>query len=380
MKALKIVFALLFIVCQGQAQNKWLSISEALFQKKIKISKVDVSGLGGNNVRMEIMNLSNENLNIYLEPGLTIEPALTEFQTLLLTDSLMIATKPWVKATAIFTAFCIEPSDMGPRNLAKYLNIKMANPDLKQLALLIGKCEVLNRQSLIWDYIKLVPEYTIHLKQKAEIYKTVLTDFFRINRPKSKLSFMMAEEEKVYVPREAVSIASDLSFMSEEDLTLSFSILTEQGDTVRKVFERKNYPKGTHLIKFGFSDFYPKTTKFRAQLTKPNGEIFKEVLVDETAPYEEKDVHSIKYNYEFLTKQPLTDVAIIVRLSNGEKLMTLKKYSTLNGAYHTVAVIFNHYYKPETKFILELVGADGKVYDRTEFDAYKNSKKLYKEW
>jgi hypothetical protein len=177
-----------------------------------------------------------------------------------------------------------------------------------------------------------------------------------------------------------VSIAANFSFMNDEPITLSFFIEPEDGSPVRTIFENKTYESGAHLIKFGFSDFYEEGTNFVAKLVDQNGDVFKSVTVNEHSPYEEKDIHQIRYNYTFTIRAPLEHMRVLLKNSEGDYLMKLKDYPKLGVAYHNLAVQFYHYEKPDSKFILEVVDAEGKVYDRTEFDAYRRTKKLYQEW
>ena len=363
-----------------QAKTVTLPFLDAVRLKKIRWSKTSVEGLAADNLHLELLSLSNDSLQIYFEPGLIFEPEKEAFQTLLLADSSGVMVFPREFATASLRGYCTESSDMGPRNVAGYRALRRAPADLEEFAWLLYKAVGDGKQGLIWGYQNREPSLAIYLKPKREHYRENFTAFFDRNRPGTALAFTDITEELKPAPRHVVSIAANLAFMTAEDRVLSLNVLTGDGQIVRSYFHNKHYDAGAHVIEFGFSDFYPEGSKFKAVLLNENGEVFKELWVDENTPFEEMEVHQIRYNYSYVIKQKLENVTLSVYHENGDRLMTLKKFSVLNMAYHQLQIIFTHYFDPKTRFILEMTDEQGKVYDKTEFDAYGKTRKLYQEW
>ncbi|MGM0579595.1 MAG: hypothetical protein ACQETL_02870 [Bacteroidota bacterium] len=186
--------------------------------------------------------------------------------------------------------------------------------------------------------------------------------------------------EVLTVEEEVASIATQLLFRNDEDIALSLQVIDEEGEIVRKYFENKTYSAGAHSIVIGFSDFYPKETVFRVQLIDQNGAIYQEMEVTEDTPYEEKEIYEVKFNYKFTVREKLNNMKILLKTEEGELVSQLKNYDELSVAYHNVKITFNHYYDPNQSFILELVDENEKVYDRTQFQAMRQGKKLYSEW
>lgn len=376
-------FLLLLFTFSGsflQAKTVTLPFLDAIKLKKIRLSKTSVEGLASDNLRLEMLSLSNDSLQIYFEPGLIFEPEKEAFQTLLLADSSGIMIYPREFATAALHGYCTESSDMGPRNVAGYRALRRAPEDLEEFAWLLYRAVGGGKQGLIWGYQNREPSLTIYLKPQREHYRKDFTDFFERNRPGTTLTFTDIAEELKPASRHVVSIAANLPFMTDEDRVLSLNVMAGDGQIVRSYFQNKRYYAGAHIIEFGFSDFYPAGAKFRAQLVNETGEVFKEMWVDENTPFEEMEVLQIRYSYSYAIKQKLENVTLAVYHENGDRLMTLKKFPVLNMAYHQLQIVFTHYFDPKTKFILELADERGKVYDKTEFDTYGKTRKLYQEW
>lgn len=363
-----------------QAKTVSLSFLDAIKLKKIRLSKTTVGGLVSDNLRLEMLSLSNDSLQIYFEPGLIFEPEKEAFQTLLLADSSGIMLFPREFATASLHGYCTESSDMGPRNVAGYRALRKAPEDLEEFAWLLYRAVGDGKQGLIWGYQNREPSLAIYLKPQRQRYREDFIEFFERNRPATALAFTDITEDLKPAPRQVVSIAANLPFMTDEDRVLSLNVLSEAGQVVRSYFKNKHYFAGAHVIEFGFSDFYPEGSRFKAELVNETGEVFKEIWVDENTPFEEMEIHQIRYSYSYAIRQKLENVTLSVYHENGDRLMTLKKFPALNMAYHQLQIVFTHYFDPKTKFILELADEQGKVYDKTEFDAYGKTRKLYQEW
>ncbi len=375
------LLVLLFFVASDLLANKVsLPFFEAIALKKIRLKTTTVDGLGDNNIQLDLLSLSNDSLQIYFEPGLMFEPENEKFQTLLLADSAGFMVYPREHLTVSLHGYCTESSDMGPRNVAGYRGIRYAPDDLQMLAKLISVAVAYDQQGLIWGYQNRAAQLNISLKTGKEKYEEGFNAFFASHRPGTSLTFDVQPEEVKPEPRHVVSIAANFPFMTDENRVLSLLISTEDGQVVRRYFQNKSYFAGAHILQFGFSDYYPEGTKFKAQLVNDLGEVFKEIWVDETTPFEEMDVHQIRYSYAYVIKKNLKNLTLTAYHENGEKVSVLKRFPEVRIAYHQLQLVFTHYFDPKTKFILELTDEEGKVYDKTEFDAYGKTKKLYQEW
>ncbi len=379
-RSLFFLFLVTFFAFSAFASKVTISFADAIKLKKVKLHSTKVEGLGGGNITIQMLSLSKDSLLIYFEPGLMFEPENEAFQSLLLADSTGVLAFPREYVSASLHGYCTESSDMGPRNLARYSSFRLAAPDLQELAWLTYRAVATDQQGLVWAYQNRSADYRIYLRADRDKFRENFSDFFARNRPGMQVTYEVQPEEVKPVPRPVVSIAANFPFMTDTDRVLSLNILSESGQVVRRYFQNKRYFAGAHILQFGFSDFYEPGSRFQAQLVSADGAVFKEMWVDESTVMEEMDVHEIRYNYGFVIKQRLENLTLTAYHENGERLITLQEFPAMSVAYHQLRIVFTHYFDPKTKFILELADKNGKVYDKTEFDALGNSKKLYQEW
>lgn len=353
-----------------------ISVVDALKGGKIRLGTVEAHGLQQNNVSVVVQNLTSLPINLLFGSGLLISPNDEHFQPLLHVDSVVMAMGARSVSTIRLTGYCTRPSLMGPRTKAEYRHFSFADDGLFQLAKLMFEQKINNsRQSLIWAYVDRAE--TITLPDWDEESKAKIKLFFNQYLPQTRLEYVAMP---VFVPPHIVSIASNFAFMNEERLNLSLKLYSIEGRYIKSVFENGIYEPGAHVIKFGFNDFYPEGTKFIAKLEMDNGETFKESIIDEFTPYQNMDVHQLSYNYRFTVRKLISNAVITVFGPNKEKITTIKKYETLLPAYHNLNFSFYHYFDPKDKFTVELRDSEGKLYDSTEFDVLKKTKKLYAEW
>jgi hypothetical protein len=355
--------------------NTPISLLDAIKLKKISIQQVESNGLGSDNVSLTVKSLSNTPLSLLFEPGLMIIPDDKDFQKLLHTDSVGFFVSARGVAIIKLTAYCTQPSNMGPRPIAGYNTFQQADEQLNDLAKLIFKHQLESRQSLIWEVVRKSSHYKFSTVN--ELAQDGIKSYFEKFQPTAKLTF--GDKNPIYAGN-IVSIAANFVFTNETAMSLNFEIQKEDGQFYKKVFENKKYEAGSHIIKFGFSDFFPKETQFKARLTDSAGNVVQEMTVDENTPYIEMEIHSVSYAYKFTVKKLIKNASIILYQPNGEQLRVLKTFEILQPAYHNLNFSFNHYFDPKSKFIVELVDSEGTVYDKTEFDAYRATKKIYQLW
>lgn len=369
------LLAFLFVLSLQHLFGNSISLIDAIKLKKVTIQQVTTEGLGESNVSVIVKSLSNDQISLFFEPGLMIIPDDKDFQKLLHTDSIVFLITARGTSTINLTAYCTQPSNMGPRPIAGYNTFLQADEQLNELAKLIFKYQLESRQSLIWEVIRKSSHYKFSTTD--ELAQAGIKSYFEKFQPKAKLTF--GDKSPIYAGN-IVSIAANFVFTNETAMNLNFEILKEDGQFYKKVFENKKYEAGAHIIKFGFSDFFPKETQFKARLTDVDGNVVEEMMVNENTPYTEMEIHSVSFAYKFTVKKSIKNASIILYKPNGEQLRVLKTFETLQPAYHNLNFSFNHYFDPKSKFVVELVGGDGTVYDKTEFDAYRATKKIFQMW
>ena len=230
-------------------------------------------------LQMELVNHTNQPLQLEMEEGYMMEPAEPGYQALLMTQPLLITLQPKGKSKQFIYAMCAQLSMSLPNAKIQYKIGKKAPDALLKMAQYIAKNKYQNSaaQRAVWSLSDNSPilsissekeNVTANLQQFVANLKGVnLEQLKRENQNKSMAQVMYAFN----------SSKSDRNIIFKNDTASMVSVgyYSEQGELLKPIIETTQFIDGHHSIRYNPFPLSLTNKRYSVRMIK-DGEVFKE--------------------------------------------------------------------------------------------------------
>jgi hypothetical protein len=290
MKKLVVLF-LPLILFSVIAFGDTITLSQAL---KLKMISVAVTGAPvdenansytpsytGECIQMEVINLTDKDIKVFLEAGQFLNPEDTTVQRMIITKDQMIAIQK--KQTKISKAFamCSQLLNHAPKTDTKFNVGKKAEGKLLELAQLISKNNFQSNaaQSAIWAMTDNDNIYNIYSDNKEET--KILRSFVKEAKGLTNVDvdgnapFKLDEEaEGTYVKYAKGKLNGSFEFELKKDTPLNLTLYNEEGTAIRKTLQNYTFKAGQNTLTYEFTYNNIPVGNYRLKLYDDKGTIF----------------------------------------------------------------------------------------------------------
>ena len=239
-----------------------VNLKEAIANKQIS---VEVTGSNYDSIpsslrngfapkmQMTVSNLSNEPLDIDLDPGYMLEASESGYQAMLLTQAVALKLNGNEKKRNYLYAMCTEISKSGPNSSLHYRVADLAKPALLQMATFIASKKYLvhGAQQAVWSISDDLPISSItdadpviqkDLQQQAASIKGVHFDELK-NEYERRKGVQMAAFDGQKLDR-------NITFSVKDTALVSVGFYDGQGNLIRPIFNNRLFREGKHSIRY----------------------------------------------------------------------------------------------------------------------------------
>lgn len=284
-----LVLTLPFILFSVFASGDTITLSQAL---KLKMINIAISGAPvdensnsytpsytGECIQMEVENLTDKDIKVFLEAGRFLNPEDTTVQRMIITKDQMIAVQK--KQTKISKAYamCSQLLNHSPKTDTKFNLGKKAEGKLLELAQLISKNNFQSNaaQSAIWAMTDNDNIYNIYSdnKEETKILRTFVKEAKGLTDVDGNAPFKLDEEaEGTYVKYSKGKLTGSFEFDLKNDTPMDMALYNESGEQIWKWSKTYTFLSGHNTLNYEFDFNHIPIGNYHLKVTDDKGTIF----------------------------------------------------------------------------------------------------------
>jgi len=234
-------------------KSKTISLEQAIADGKISAEVVSLGGHSGTCAKLIVTNLKGKSMNIEVPAGTLLEPEDAADQTLIVTETRMLALKQSRKSYFKLDGFCTEASDSSPSEGSMFaLNATKDEKLVKLMDYLQTKPELLKNEDLIQHTVWAITNdnsgvSSIHDREHAEEtarLRELVCEMTGKENVWYNTSTKISQDEARMIVLDPIAISGELNIVLDAPKTMKGEVVNEQNEVVFKQSNDAKLPAG----------------------------------------------------------------------------------------------------------------------------------------
>lgn len=230
-------------------------------------------------LQMELVNNTNQELNLEMEEGFLMEPTEKGYQVLLMTQPLIVKLKPKSKEKQFIYAMCAQLSMSSPSSKIKYKVGKKSSGALLELAQYIAKnrCQYFAAQEAVWSLTDNSPILSIH-SENLNIQnglQAFVANLKGVNLEQLKKENAYNNLAQIMAVYNGKQFDRNIVFNTDTAHIISVGYYSQSGELLKPIIEDVLVKDGAHSIRYNPFPLSLTNKRYSVRMIK-DGEIFRE--------------------------------------------------------------------------------------------------------
>ncbi|HRN94923.1 MAG: hypothetical protein M9931_08085 [Chitinophagales bacterium] len=230
-------------------------------------------------LQMELVNNTNQELNLEMEEGFLMEPTEKGYQVLLMTQPLIVKLKPKSKEKQFIYAMCAQLSMSSPSSKIKYKVGKKSSGALLELAQYIAKnrCQSFAAQEAVWSLTDNSPILSIH-SENLNIQnglQAFVANLKGVNLEQLKKENAYNNLAQIMAVYNGKQFDRNIVFNTDTAHIISVGYYSQSGELLKPIIEDVLVKDGAHSIRYNPFPLSLTNKRYSVRMIK-DGEIFRE--------------------------------------------------------------------------------------------------------
>ncbi|OJV27065.1 MAG: hypothetical protein BGO32_11445 [Bacteroidetes bacterium 37-13] len=230
-------------------------------------------------LQMELVNNTNQELNLEMEEGFLMEPTEKGYQVLLMTQPLIVKLKPKSKEKQFIYAMCAQLSMSSPSSKIKYKVGKKSSGALFELAQYIAKnrCQSFAAQEAVWSLTDNSPILSIH-SENLNIQnglQAFVANLKGVNLEQLKKENAYNNLAQIMAVYNGKQFDRNIVFNTDTAHIISVGYYSQSGELLKPIIEDVLVKDGAHSIRYNPFPLSLTNKRYSVRMIK-DGEIFRE--------------------------------------------------------------------------------------------------------
>jgi len=230
-------------------------------------------------LQMELVNNTNQELNLEMEEGFLMEPTEKGYQVLLMTQPLIVKLKPKSKEKQFIYAMCAQLSMSSPSSKIKYKVGKKSSGALLELAQFIAKnkYQSFGAQEAVWSLTDGSPILSIH-SENLNIQnglQAFVANLKGVNLEQLKRENAYNNLAQIMAVYNGKQFDRNIVFNTDTAHIISVGYYSQSGELLKPIIEDILIKDGAHSVRYNPFPLSLANKRYSVRMLK-DGEIFRE--------------------------------------------------------------------------------------------------------
>lgn len=339
----------------------YIELGEAVKQKLVKAVVLGVGGYSGKSIEVRVQNLTQNEVNLRIEPGRIFENEDSSYQDLMLMEAIQFTLAPGKGKRAQLQGMCTESHNACPRQGQPYTLGEISNGPLKELAALAAAYQYHNStvQCAVWTLANnnsiddIYGEDTVMTHRVADIVSRAigkpLKYFHLTSRPHAITN---------------ISTSLDCLIPATSSKT-KLAVYDQEGNLVRTYFEGKELERGFRQFKFAMNHTKGPDYKLFIKLEIDGNVLYQRQLLATDSITELRKLN-VQTSFSWEQKQQVEHGEVGLYDEKGNCYFVIEKDKTIKPGYARGTYVAGCYVPEGIPLFLQIRDANGKVLQSTE--------------